>query len=691
MKNKSIGLKISLIVSAMIVAIISLVVIITYTMTGLLVSELSGEVARTANHSFSQALQSYQDDAFERARMITALPDMTNAILENDMPRLRRFLLLHGGSVDLMTVVNADGDVIFRMHSDTIGDNLLELRSISYAVRGVGMGMIERYAGSLIISGTAPIRNDGGIVIGTVMLSYDLSRPERLDRIGYESNSEVTVFYGNLQINSTLKDAYGNRVVGTMFYDEDVTYAVLRRGDRYTKFLTKHDGGYYVHFSPLVVNGEVIGMLSSAVNVDAVFGRRQTMVTLLIIVVALLGMISVASVAFMSRHMISRPIYEAESASKAKSEFLSKMSHEIRTPMNAIMGMAEVILREKLSDSAREYAVTIKHAGSHLLSIINDVLDFSKIESGKMEIISERYSLHSTMDDILSLIKTRIISPDITFTTNIDPGIPDNLFGDVVKVRQIFINVLNNAAKYTHSGRITMELTWSNYAEGHIMLTAKIKDTGIGIKQEDLEHLFEGFFTVNAGRHRDVEGTGLGLTITKNLLELMDGSIEVASEFGKGSEFMIRLPQKLYQGTDEDCDQPILLFTAPMANILIVDDIEINLMVCEELLKQYKVKVHTCPSGEDAVEAVKNHDYDLVLMDYMMPKMDGIEATKIIRSLENRTSLPIIALTANAIVGSKEMFLENGFNDFLTKPIEVPGLHNILKKWIPEDKQHKTE
>ena len=380
----------------------------------------------------------------------------------------------------------------------------------------------------------------------------------------------------------------------------------------------------------------------------------------------------------------------AEAASKAKSEFLAKMSHEIRTPMNAITGMAELALRENIPDIAREYIITIKRAGTNLLSLINDILDFSKIESGKLEIIPSNYLFSSLISDVVSIIRMRIVGSNLNFVVNIDPNVPDSLFGDETRIRQVLLNILSNAVKYTKKGFISFSIS-GEITGDTVLLTIEVTDSGIGIKPEDLKKLFGEFVQVDMESNKGVEGTGLGLAITKNLIKMMNGDINVQSEYGKGITFTVKLPQKIRSHEPFDTvknDGIALKFNAPKARILIVDDIDTNLKVAKGLMMPYKMQIDLCTSGVEAIEKVKVNSYDLVFMDHMMPEMNGIEATKHIR--EKYTNLPIIALTANAVSGTKEMFLSSGFNDFLSKPIDIIKLNSILEKWLPEEKQEKA-
>ncbi|MGN0340895.1 MAG: response regulator [Lachnospira sp.] len=393
----------------------------------------------------------------------------------------------------------------------------------------------------------------------------------------------------------------------------------------------------------------------------------------------------------------------AEQANHAKSDFLANMSHEIRTPINAIMGMNEMVLRESKDESIREYAANIESASKTLLSLINDILDFSKIEAGKMEIVNAPYDTATFFNDVVNMIDVKAKQKQLDFQVDIDSTLPSVLHGDEVRNRQIIVNILNNAVKYTKQGIV--KLTVEGIREsGVVTLKMQVKDSGIGIKKEDMDKLFCGFQRLDLEQNRSIEGTGLGLAITRNLVESMKGRIEVESEYGKGSVFTIFLTQEIIDDTPMgDFKEKFEAaakqekgykesFVAPDAKVLVVDDNDMNLAVAKALLKKTDVQVTTCTSGKECLECIKKEYFDVILLDHMMPEMDGIQTLEKIRQTENMCkSVPVIALTANAIVGAKEQYIKAGFSDYLSKPIHGTELEKMLLEYLPKDKVGMTQ
>jgi len=505
-----------------------------------------------------------------------------------------------------------------------------------------------------------------------------------------------------------------------------------------------------------------------------------------------------------------------EESNKAKSRFLARMSHEIRTPMNAIISMAELALRSDKLSTTHEHVFTVKQAGTSLLAIINDILDISKIESGKFELTPHDYLFSSLLDDVVSIIRMQTIESHLRFIVNVDINIPDSLYGDEVRIRQVLLNLLSNAVKFTDSGGlVALRIRGEMGSENIVNMTIDVEDSGIGIKKDDMRSLFGEYTQLDREKSNAVEGTGLGLAISKHIVETMGGDIQVRSDYGKGSTFTVTFPQKVALDSSKSlvhvenikeknvlvyeerdiyvnsllftmnnigvectlvCDNVDLLeklvsgkyafafisfelykknivaiakldtqtkiviltefgevvqedkmiiltmpthslsvanilnderesflyrgrtgvttsFTATDASVLVVDDVITNLKVMEGLLSPYGMQVSLCKNGPMAIDAIKNHRYDMVFMDHRMLGMDGVETTKQIRLLGvddgYYARVPIVVLTANAVSGMREFFLENGFDDFMHKPVDTVKLDSVLERWIPKDKQLK--
>ncbi|MBQ7199001.1 MAG: response regulator [Selenomonadaceae bacterium] len=387
----------------------------------------------------------------------------------------------------------------------------------------------------------------------------------------------------------------------------------------------------------------------------------------------------------------------AVAASKAKSQFLAQMSHEIRTPINAVLGMNEMILRESHDKNILDYSANIQSAGKTLLTLINSILDFSKIEDGKMEIVPVRYETTRLIDDLVNMISERVRKKGLEFKTQIESTLPKSLYGDDVRIRQIITNLLTNAVKYTHEGSITFKISGSEIDADTYELQVAVIDTGIGIREQDMDKLFQSFQRIDEERNRNIEGTGLGIAIVQKLLAMMNSKLEVASVYGKGSTFSFKLIQKIidknYIGNYdeqkinhgvEDSNKKFLV--APAAKILAVDDNDMNLKVISGLLKRNGIVPDLAESGMQCIQLAKEKFYHIIFLDHMMPIMNGIETLKELQReniLSDKTS--VVMLTAGAIAGMREQYLREGFNDYLSKPIEVAELETILEKHLPAD------
>ena len=404
----------------------------------------------------------------------------------------------------------------------------------------------------------------------------------------------------------------------------------------------------------------------------------------------------------MFNHRLALTAEEAEKANDAKSKFLSMMSHDIRTPMNAITGFNEMISRESRDPDILRYSEGIRMADNTLLGLINDILDFSKLEAGKLEIIPVEYDLVSVLNDLVNMIQVRTEEKNLALNISIDPEIPRKLYGDELRIKQCVINLLSNAVKYTPEGTVTFTVTGEPCPDddGCILLKVSVRDTGMGIKQEDIEKLFIAFQRLEEKKNRNIEGTGLGLSITQSLLMLMGSTLRVESVYGKESVFSFAVRQEV-RGTEkvgefEEAFRVAMAskgryrrsITAPSARLLVVDDTPLNLGVFTSLLKATKVSVDTAESGSEALRLCSRNAYDVIFLDHMMPEMDGIETLhKLKNSSDNMNpDTPVVCLTANAISGMQEMFISEGFTDYLTKPIDYVRLEQMLLKYIPAEK-----
>ncbi len=386
---------------------------------------------------------------------------------------------------------------------------------------------------------------------------------------------------------------------------------------------------------------------------------------------------------------LSEAKQRAEVACEARTNFMSNMSHEIRTPMNAIVGMTEIMLREEMPTQQKEYMENIRSSGNALLEIVNDILDYSKIESGRTSLMEEDYMPKTLLSDLRMILQNRIGEKEIDLIYDIDEKLPNRLFGDEVRVRQIILNICNNAIKFTQEGSVTLSIQIKERKGNQIELYFSIKDTGQGMHQEDLGKIFQSFEQVDTTKNRNVEGTGLGLAISKQLVELMGGTIGVRSEYGKGSEFYFNIFQTVPKNQEDIVEDvtEALNFIAPEAQILIADDNEMNRKVAKGLLEPLQLQMDFAENGAVAVEKIQKKKYHMVFMDHMMPIMDGIEATRMIRALNGDyyKKVPIVALSANVIKEARKEFFAAGMNDFVAKPIEMKKISIVLRKWLPKE------
>lgn len=578
-------------------------------------------------------------------------------------------------------------------------------------------------------------------------VSGDIIKNFTEDTVGSKEYNDVyntlAVFRDNVELEYvySIKEESEGNFIFTMDLDQ---YTPASYGDpvEYTEALasagrgiaavdevpyTDQWGEFYSAYSPVFDStGKVAGIVAVDFAVDWFEDQlsSQTRSTILSYIVILAISLSVGAVLALltvrpyvrSQGELLEEKVRAESANHAKSDFLANMSHEIRTPINAVLGMNEMILREGRQaldkknydrDAAKDalrnigvYAADIENAGHNLLALVNDILDFSKIEAGRMDLVEAPYRLSSLLNNVSSMILFKAKDKGLDFVIDVDESLPDELCGDEMRVKQVLTNILNNAVKYTEEGCVRLTLKGEKTNGDTLILKAEVEDTGIGIREEDIQKLFKQFERLEMERNSTVEGTGLGLAITKRLLDMMNGEISVESEYKKGSVFKITIPQKIVSeaalGDFEERFKTNITegkkykesFRAPDARILIVDDTKINLTVASNLLKNTGIQIDTAGGGEEAVKKAKENYYDLILMDQRMPVMDGTEALHNIRANETDKSnrVPVICLTADAVIGARERYLAEGFSDYLTKPIDSYELEKMLINYLPVSK-----
>ena len=450
--------------------------------------------------------------------------------------------------------------------------------------------------------------------------------------------------------------------------------------------------GYIKRLLPETV-GIIGAMIAGVVQIIA-YKNHPTSMNRVIILFGLLFMIVMSYIKSLRNvRIMERDMYAAVQAQEASTAFLTRMSHEMRTPINAILGMNKMILRESKEENILDYARDVNGAGNYLLSIVNEVLDLAKVNAGKIEIEEEDYELLDMVRECYALVRPRAKASRLAFEVDMSDVLPSVLRGDKERIIQVITNLLTNAVKYTPEGRITLSVNGKIF-EGRLLLIVKVADTGIGVEEENIPYLFDSFRRVNEFQHKKIEGTGLGLTITKQLIDLMDGSISVESEVGKGTTFTVVIPQEIR--SIEPCgvfsmgpngDRRVAdrheVFDI-LGKILVIDDVAINLRVFSMLLKNTDIVVDTAISGAEAIEKIKSTKYDMIFIDHLMPGMDGVELKGILDSLESNPNkdTPLIMQTANAVVGAKEEYERLGFDDYIEKPIKEEELRKLLRKYI---------
>ena len=518
-----------------------------------------------------------------------------------------------------------------------------------------------------------------------------------------DSNYEFIVNSNGMILAHSFRDLIGDN----LYLDEDPfarAIAVQIANHETGNFSYKYNSrDYMVYYIPLEYGWTCVSVIDATDEFDAL--KRSLFLTILVsifIVVIFLIIMFVSEKRARETRAFALKTEQAMAANEAKTSFLSNMSHEIRTPINAILGMNEMILRESADETILTYSENIKGAGNSLLGIINDVLDFSKIEAGKIEIIPVDYDISSVLNDLVNMIHTRADDKGLLLNLKFNPDTPKCLNGDEVRVKQVITNILTNAVKYTEKGSITFSIDFERPADDdkNIILKVSVSDTGIGIKEEDLQKLFSKFERIEEKRNRNIEGTGLGMNITQSLLELMDSHLDVESIYGEGSVFSFKLKQqvvdweplgdyeKSYKEHLQNREEYREKFTAADARILVVDDNPMNLIVFKSLVKQTLVHIDTANDGDEGIRLSQVVNYDILFLDHMMPGKDGIETLQAIREDPGNLNVktPAVCLTANAISGAREQYIEAGFDDYLTKPIDTDKLEEMMLAMIPAEK-----
>ena len=554
---------------------------------------------------------------------------------------------------------------------------------------------IDPRTGNAVSSISMVVFDQKGESRGVLAVDYLLNpiinqvRDYRISDTGYgfllDASLSVLTFPGSKFIGGKISE-----VPGFKYLQDDLLKQTNKKDDRVLVKTIYSDEIENIVFFSRLENGWYLGIVVPMKN-------YYSDVAVMIPFIFILGAVLTAILCIILIRL-SEAKAKSEEESRSKSSFLAHMSHELRTPMNAIIGMSELARREYGKQKGLDYIDEICQAGSNMLAIINDVLDLSKIESGNLSLSERPYNVAELFRDVLAIVKIRLAGKAVSLKVSIDPQTPSGLIGDVVRVQQILMNLLSNAIKYTFVGFIKFEVKSKLLPDNNqVKIVFIVEDSGIGIKQENLEILFNDFIRLDKGSPKKIEGTGLGLSIARTLCHAMNGDISVKSEYGRGSVFTATIIQSIanlqpIEEYDEKYSQQARLdkfkvsFTAPGFRVLLVDDVDTNLMVAKGLMEPYQLDISTCQSGREAIKIAGDQDFDLLFIDHMMPGKDGLETMKNLRLMGERfKNIPMIVMTANVLAGMKEMFLANGFDDYLGKPLNIEILDTILQRWIPAD------
>jgi len=739
--------KLFLILGLFFILTIAAIIYIVQYQTSKIITELALSRAQSANRNLDNYLSELQERVAMRGELFSHNKAVIAAIKNKDYEALEKYVHDFASAADFANICDPEGNVIIRSHSVMAGDNISEYKGVSAALNaGIISTSIEQIKcndNRLSIYASIPIY-DKDILIGIVNCHYDLTQNEYVDIFKERTGCEATIFLNDERISTTIRDEAGCRIVGSKAY-EHVVETVIGSQEEYTGLLDLLGKKYSVCYTPLIVHGETIGMLFAGFDIKSIIENQRSMHRW-IILVSITGFFASIMFIIIASYIINKYVYHsekqldrkiletelikaknrAEQASRAKSEFLSNMSHEMRTPMNAIIGMTS-IARNTPDGERKNYALNrVEEASKHLLGIINDVLDMSKIEANKFELTSINFDLRNLLQKTVSLVHLAMEAKRHRFSMNIESNVPFFLNGDDQRLSQVIMNLLSNAVKFTpEDGEIKFNVSLAQEPEaadtcaentaaftgkenGICELCFEVSDSGIGISAEHQKKIFRIFEQAESGTTRKFGGTGLGLSISSHIVELMGGSIKVESEPDKGAcfTFTIKMPyvekDPSAGGNGEILTENIISEFAGK-KLLLAEDIEINREILISLLNGTGLIIDIAENGREALNkyTAGHGSYNFILMDIRMPEMDGIEATRQIRIFEKgmekensagltenkaknfpQKRIPIIAMTANVFKDDIEACLEAGMDDHLGKPIDINTVLEKLRKYL---------